>query len=148
KLQDILPVNTTLSKTSSQLVGLLPYQLMLEVRGLDAGKFRIVQLPSILICAGETGLTKPSITPRRSATQSTDDCACAGVAVSSDTTQVNSRIPIQLWPTVTLFLLPEVMYALVPLPCNSSLEGPRQPTLWTGFRRSRRHRALSAPSDR
>src|SRR5215831_9167349 len=53
KLQDILPVNTTLSKTSSQDVGLLPNQLMLEVSGLDAGKFRIVQLPSILICEGE-----------------------------------------------------------------------------------------------
>src|SRR5262245_6836538 len=100
---------------SSQLVGLLPYQLMLEVSGLEAGKFRIVQLPSILICEGETGLTRPSITPRRSATQSTDDCACAGVAVSSDTTQVNSRIPIQLWATLPLFLLPEVMYTLVPL---------------------------------
>jgi hypothetical protein len=33
----MLPVCTTLSKTSSQLVGLFPNQLMLLVRGLDAG---------------------------------------------------------------------------------------------------------------
>ena len=55
--QDMLPVNTTLSKMTSQLVGLLPKKLMLEVSGLDAGKFRIVQLPSIWICEGGTGLT-------------------------------------------------------------------------------------------
>src|SRR5215472_17408648 len=101
KLQDMLPVNTTLTKTSSQDVGLLPNQLMLEVSGLDAGKFRIVQLPSILICEGETGLTKPSITPPRSATQSTPPCACAGVAVSSKNAKANRRIPIQLLPTLT-----------------------------------------------
>src|SRR5262245_38539756 len=37
RLHDMLPVWTTLSKTSSQLVGLLPNQLMLLVSGLDAG---------------------------------------------------------------------------------------------------------------
>src|SRR5690349_225069 len=115
KLQDILPVNTTLSKMSSQDVGLLPFQLMLEVSGLEAGKFRIVQLPSILICEGETGLTKPSITPPRSATQSTPPCACPGVAVSSKNAKVNSRIPIQLLPTFTRIVPLEVMYALVPI---------------------------------
>src|SRR5215472_2291454 len=101
KLQDILPVNTTLSKMTSQDVGLLPFQLMLEVSGLVAGKFLIVQLPSILICEGETGLTKPSITLPRSATQSTPPCACAGVAVSSKNAKANRRIPIQPLPTLT-----------------------------------------------
>src|SRR5262249_46518816 len=36
RLHDMLPVWTTLSKMSSQLVGLLPNQLMLEVSGLAA----------------------------------------------------------------------------------------------------------------
>ena len=33
----MLPVCTTLSKMSSQLVGLFPNQLMLDVSGFDAG---------------------------------------------------------------------------------------------------------------
>src|SRR6266699_5916739 len=97
----MLPANTTLSKMTSQLVGLLPKKLTLEVNGLDAGKFRIMQLPSISMCEGGTGLTLPSITPPKSATQPRDDCARAGVAVSSDIAKANSRIGIQLWPTLT-----------------------------------------------
>src|ERR1041385_4414708 len=92
----MLPVKTTLSKTTSQLVGLLPKKLTLEVNGLDAGKFRKVQLPSISMCEGGTGLTLPSITPPKSATQPSDDCARAGVAESNESTQVNSRIAIHL----------------------------------------------------
>src|ERR1051325_2447425 len=59
-LQDILPLKTTLSKTTSQLVGLLPKKLTLEVNGLAAGKFRMIQLPSISMCARGTGVTLPS----------------------------------------------------------------------------------------
>src|SRR5262245_45926363 len=143
KLQDILPVNTTLSKMSSQDVGLLPNQLILEVSGLDDGKFRIVQLPSMLIWEGETGLTKPSITPPRSATQLTPPCACAGVAVNSKNATVNSRIPIQLTPTLLIVPL-KVMCPRSHYQANRRQEGPRQSTLWTGFRRSRRRRAPKA----
>ncbi len=66
---------------------------MLVVSGLDAGKFRIVQLPSMWICEGARVDEVPSITPPKSATQSS---ACAGAAVSSDSAKVNSRMPIQL----------------------------------------------------
>src|SRR5947207_1380176 len=108
----MLPMKLTLSKVTNQGLGLLPKKLMLEVSGLDAGKFRIVQLPSILICVGETGLTKPSITPPRSATQSS---ARAGTALSNDSAKANSRIPIQPYLTLTLFVPLAVMYALVPV---------------------------------
>jgi hypothetical protein len=89
---------------TSQFVGLLPKKLMLEVSGLEAGKFRIVQLPSILICEGGTGLTKPSITPPLSATQLTVDCACAGTALSSNSPKANSSILIQLPRGLALFV--------------------------------------------
>src|SRR5262249_7693613 len=65
-----------------------------------------MQLPSISMCEGGTGTTLPSITPPKSATQPRDDCASEGVAVSSDITKANSRIPIQLYPLLTLFLIP------------------------------------------
>src|SRR5215467_2452227 len=93
--QDMLPMKSTLSKTTSQPLP-VPAKLMLEVSGLDTGKFRIVQFPSILICEGGTGFTLPSITPPKLATQPPTDCPCAGVAVSSDIAKANSRIPIQL----------------------------------------------------
>src|SRR5512142_2568778 len=82
---------------------------MLLVSGLDAGKFRMVQLPSIWICEGGTGLTKPSITPPRSRTQSS---ARTGTAASSDIAKANSRIATQLYLTITLCVPLEVMYAL------------------------------------
>src|SRR5215471_14963668 len=59
-LQAMLPVCTTLSKITSHRLGLLPgfvKKLKLVVSGLDAGKFLIVQLPSIWIWEGGTGLT-------------------------------------------------------------------------------------------
>src|SRR6266481_2042047 len=102
--QDMLPMKATLSKMTSQPLP-VPVKLMLEVSGLDAGKFRIVQFPSILICEGGTGLTKPSITPPKLATQPPTDCARAGKA--------NSRILIQLPRCLTLFVSLEVIYALV-----------------------------------
>src|SRR5204863_6924963 len=74
----------------------VPSKLMLLVSGLDAGKFRIVQSPSILICEGGTGLTKPSITPPKLATQPPTDCDRAGTALSSNKPKANSRILIQL----------------------------------------------------
>jgi hypothetical protein len=114
--QDMLPMKATLSKVTSQLVGLLPKKLMLEVSGLVAGKFRIVQLPSILICVGGTGLTKPSIKPPLSVTQLTVDCACAEAALSSNRPKANSRILIQLPRGLALFVSLGVIYALVPLP--------------------------------
>src|SRR5262245_9035825 len=46
KLHDMLPVNTTSLKMTSQDVGLLPTKLMFEVSGLDAEKCWNVQLPS------------------------------------------------------------------------------------------------------
>src|SRR6266516_3470190 len=82
----------------------VPVKLMLEVSGLDAGKFRIVQLPSILICEGGTGLTKPSITPPKLATQPPTDCARAGTALSSNRPKANSRILIQLFAFGLLLL--------------------------------------------
>src|SRR5262245_47964825 len=111
----MLPVCTTLSKTTSHRSLVWPgcvRKLKLVRSGLDDGKFLIVQLPSIWICEGGLGVTKPSTTPPRSATQRS---ACAGVAVSSDTAQVNSRIAIHLWPILTRIVLLEVMYALVPI---------------------------------
>src|SRR5690348_17507383 len=111
--QERLPVKSTLSKMTSQPLP-VPVKLMLEVRGLDAGKFRIVQFPSILICEGGLGLTKPSITPPKLATQPPTDCARAGTALSSDIAKANSRIPILL-RNLTRFVLLEVMYALVPI---------------------------------
>src|SRR5262249_37739231 len=115
----------TLSKMTSQLVGLLPKKLILEVNGLDGGKFRIVQLPSMSMCEGGTGLTLPSIKPPKSATQPSDSgtCARAGVAVNSDTKQANSRIPIHLWPTFIRILPLQVMFALVPISSNLSPGG-------------------------
>src|SRR5215831_3229169 len=100
--QEMLPMKSTLSKMTSQPLP-VPVKLMLEVSGLDGGKFRIVQFPSILICEGGVGLTKPSITPPKLATQPPTDCARAGTAFSSNSAKRNSRIPIQLLPTLTLF---------------------------------------------
>src|SRR6266481_4604808 len=111
--QERLPVKSTLSKMTSQPLP-VPVKLMLEVSGLDAGKFRIVQFPSILICEGGTGLTKPSITPPKLATQPPTDCARAGTALSNNSTSGNSRILIHLPRGLALFVLLEVISALVP----------------------------------
>src|SRR5215472_7570194 len=110
----MLPMKSTLLKMTSQPLP-VPVKLMLEVSGLDAGKFSMVQFPSILICEGGTGLTKPSITPPKLATQPPTDCARAGTAVSSNNAMGNSRILIQLPRAFALFVLLEVIYALVPL---------------------------------
>src|SRR5229473_1832661 len=112
--QEMLPMKRTLSKMTSQPLP-VPAKLMLEVSGLDAGKFRIVQFPSILICEGGTGLTKPSITPPKLATQPPTDCARAGTALSNNRPKANSRILIQLPRGLALFVSLEVIYALVPL---------------------------------
>src|SRR5258706_1925084 len=112
--QERLPTKSTLSKTTSQPLP-VPEKLMLEVSGLDAGKFRIVQFPSILICEGGTGLTKPSITPPKLATQPPTDCARAGTALISNSAKGNSRILIQLPRGFTLFVSVEIIHALVPL---------------------------------
>src|SRR5262249_17848439 len=112
--QEMLPMKSTLSKMTSQCVGLLPKKLMLEVSGLDAGKFRMMQLPWMLIWAGGTGLTKPSITPLVCGDGQLA-AACAGTAVSSNSAKANSRIAIQLPRGLALFVLGEVIYALVPL---------------------------------
>src|SRR5713101_2698527 len=137
----MLPMKSTLSNMTSQLVGLLPKKLMLEVSGLEAGKFRIVQLPSILICEGGTGLTKPSITPPLSATQLTVDCACAEAALSSNIANPNSRILIQLPCGRALLVSLVVIYAPRRHCQAKSPQGDRgSPRWWTGFRRSRRRR--------
>src|SRR5260370_16392145 len=91
----------------------VPVKLMFEVSGLDAGKFRIVQFPSILICEGGTGLTKPSITPPKLATQPPTDCARAGTALSNNSPTANSRILIHLPRGLALFVLLEVISAPV-----------------------------------
>src|SRR5260370_34489461 len=88
--QEMLPMKSTLSNMTSAPLR-VPAKLMLEVSGLDAGKFLIVQFPSILICEGGTGLTKPSITPPKLATQPPTDCARARKAVSSNSAKGNSR---------------------------------------------------------
>src|SRR5262249_55446227 len=122
--QDMLPMKSTLSKTTSQPLP-VPAKLMLLVSGFDAGKFRIVQFPSILICEGGAGLTKPSITPPKFATQPPTDCACAGTALSSNSTKANSRILIQLPLRLALFVSLEDIYALVP-PIKQISSGTRQ----------------------
>src|SRR6266849_2818490 len=100
---------------TSQLVELLPKNWMFVVSGLEAGKFLNVQLPSIWTFTGGTGLTKPSITPPFAGDgQLTVDCACAGMALSSNRPKANSRILIQLPRGLALFVLLEVIYALVP----------------------------------
>src|SRR5215468_5171214 len=126
----MLPMKSTLSKTTSQPLP-VPAKLMLEVSGLDAGKFRIVQFPSILICEGGAGLTKPSITPPKLATQPPTDCARAGTAVSTNSVRGNSRILIQLLRGLTLCLLLEIIYALVPT--HQMISGPRQPRYRLNF---------------
>ncbi len=109
-------MKSTLSKMTSQLVALLPKKLMLEVSGLEAGKFRMVQFPLMLIWEGGTGLTKPSITPPFIGDgQLTDDCACAWTAVSSNSARGNSRNLIQLLRGLALFVSMKFIYALVPL---------------------------------
>src|SRR5260370_13765956 len=118
--QDMLPMKSRLSKMTRQPLP-VPAKLMLEVSGLDAGKFRIVQFPSILICEGGTGLTRPSITPPKLATQPPTDCACAGTALSSNSTRGNSRILIQLPCGRALFVSLVVIYALVPFTKTISL---------------------------
>src|SRR5215472_503223 len=127
----MLPMKSTLSKMTRKLVALLPKKLMLEVSGLDAGKFRIVQLPWMLIWAGGTGLTKPSITPLFCADGQVS-AACAGMAVSSNSASENSRILIQLSCVLALF---PVIYALVPLTNHQHqlISGPRQPPCRLNF---------------
>src|SRR5260370_14129660 len=124
--QEMLPMKSTLSNMTSAPLR-VPAKLMLEVSGLDAGKFRIVQFPSILICEGGTGVTKPSITPPKLATQPPTDCARAGKAVSSNSAKGNSRNLSHLPRALALFVSPEVIYALVPCQPSSSPTGPRQP---------------------
>src|SRR5215469_16136763 len=87
--QDMLPMKSTLSKMTSQPLP-VPEKLMLEVSGLDAGKFRIVQFPSMLICEGGTGVTKPSITPPRVVTQPPTDCARARLEANSVRSNIGS----------------------------------------------------------
>src|SRR5260370_29955537 len=111
--QERLPMKSTLWKTTSQPLP-VPEKLMLEVSGFDVGKFRMVQFPSILTREGGTGLTKPSITPPKLATQPPTDCARAGTALSNKRAKANSKILIQLPRCLTLFVSLEVMYALVP----------------------------------
>src|SRR5262245_25339734 len=102
---------------------------MLEVSGLDAGKFRIVQFPSMLICEGGTGLTKPSITPPKLATQPPTDCARAGTALSSKSPKMNSRILIIHLPRgLELLVSLEIIHALVP-PTKGISSGTRQSRL-------------------
>src|SRR5215831_8974274 len=113
--QERLPMKSTLSKTTSQPLP-VPVKLTLEVSGLEAGKFRIVQFPSILICEGGTGLTKRSITPPKLATQPPTDCARAGTALSSNSAKAISRTLIQLPRGFVLCVSLEVIYALVLLP--------------------------------
>ena len=107
-------MKSTLLKMTSQPLP-VPAKLMLEVSGLDAGKFWMVQFPSILIWEGGLGVTKPSITPPKLATQPPTDCARAGTALSSNSAKGNSRILIQLPRGLALFVLLEIIYALVPL---------------------------------
>src|SRR5215475_7965151 len=116
-LQEMLPMKSTLLKMTSQPVP-VPVKLMLEVSGLETGKFWIVQFPSILICEGGLGVTRPSIRPPKLATQPPTDCARAGTALSSDTAKANSRIPILL-PNLTCFVPLGVMPSF-PLPSSSS----------------------------
>src|SRR5262249_13965136 len=61
--QEMLPMKSTLSKTTRNGVGLLPKKLMLVVNGLEAGKFLNVQFPSMFMFGGGTGLTKPAMSP-------------------------------------------------------------------------------------
>src|SRR5262249_6962302 len=107
-------MKSTLSKMTSHFVGLLPKKLRLEVSGLDAGKFRMVQLPWMLIWGGGTGLTKPSITPLFCGDGQLS-AACAATAVSSNSAKANSRILIQLRCGFAMCVLLEVIYAPVPL---------------------------------
>src|SRR6266567_3869504 len=137
----MLPVKSSLSKMTRKLVELLPKKLMLEVSGLDAGKFWMVQLPTMSIWEGGTGLTKPSITPLFCGDGQVY-AACAGTAVSSNSANGNSRILIQLPCGLALFVSLEVIYALVPLTKRFAAIGTEAATLWAGFRRSRRHGAL------
>src|SRR5262252_1326097 len=142
--QEMLPMKSTLLKMTSQPLP-VPVKLMLEVSGLETGKFWIVQFPSILICEGGFGLTRPSITPPKLATQPPTDCARAGTALSSDTAKANSRISILL-PNLTCFV-PLGVIALVPT-TKQFIKGDRGSPRGTGFRRSRRHRAPQSPLDR
>ena len=122
-------MKSTLSKMTSQPHP-VPVKLMLEVSGLEAGKFRIVQFPSMLICEGGTGLTKPSITPPKLATQPPTDCARAPTALNSDSPARNSRILIQLARGFVLCVSLEVIYAPVPLTETLSSERGSPPLDW------------------
>src|SRR5260370_35312719 len=84
--QEMLPMKSTLSNMTSAPLR-VPAKLMLEVSGLDAGKVRIVQFPSIFICEGGTGVTKPSITPPTLATQPPTAFARPVKAVASNLAQ-------------------------------------------------------------
>src|SRR5215469_3210382 len=129
----MFPMKSTLLKMTSQ-PDPVPVKLMLEVSGSETGKFSIVQFPSMLICEGGLGLTRPSITPPKLATQPPTDCARAGTALSSDTAKANSRSPILL-PNLTCFVPLKIMYALrSEYQATSSPERPRQSTDGTGFR--------------
>src|SRR5215470_8998398 len=110
----MLPMKSTLSKVTRKLVALLPKKLMLEVSGLDAGKFWMVQLPTMSIWEGGTGLTKPSITPLFCGDGQVS-AACAGTALSSNSARGTSRILIQLPRGFALFVSLKVIYALVAL---------------------------------
>src|SRR6516164_3246458 len=112
--QERLPMKSTLSKMTSQPLP-VPVKLTLEVSGLDAGKFRMVQFPSMLIWEGGAGLTKPSITPPKLATQPPTDCARDGTALSSKSAKSNSRILIQLPRGLVLFVSLQIIHDLVPL---------------------------------
>src|SRR5712691_9815461 len=131
--QERLPVKSTLSKMTSQPLP-VPVKLMLEVSGLDAGKFRIVQFPSILICEGGTGLTKPSITPPKLATQPPRD----GAQQQQHEGEQQDFDPAVTHP----HMLSAARCHLRPRPTHQAISsGPRQSARWTGFRRSRRRRA-------
>src|SRR5690242_2049645 len=93
---------------------------MLVFRGFDAGKFLIVQLPSIWICEGGLGVTLPSSTPPRSRTQRTS--ARASLALSSDIAKTTSRVAIHLYLPLKL-ITPSF-----PLQAIRHRQGPRQPT--------------------
>src|SRR5262249_12043980 len=80
---------------------------MLVLSGFDGGKFLKTQLPSIWICEGGLGVTKPSSTPPRSATQRSS--ARASLALSSDIAKTNSRV------TIHLYLPLKVIPSLVPI---------------------------------
>src|SRR5262249_32920924 len=77
--QEMLPMKSTLSKTTRNGVGLLPKKLMLVVNGLEAGKFLDVQLPPRLMLGGEIGMRNTTMRSTRSEEQLS---SCDGMAGS------------------------------------------------------------------